>query len=150
MQKHKLEIRLITIMLSVFYVIFWAALYFVGYFFAANLLFYLIAVILTILTYLFVKKISKRLAIILVVITILVTAFTFYSGFEEDYCVQKGIQAEKTGPRFIKANKENAKALKGFNVKEGSEIGVNFKAHMLCHTTFNLKYTLFEQYFFIE
>ncbi|MBP7832513.1 MAG: hypothetical protein KA035_01960 [Candidatus Levybacteria bacterium] len=137
MQKRKLEIRLATVLLFVFYIIFWAALFFVGWFFAADLIFYLIALIFALLTYFFVKKMSKRLAIVFTIMTILVTGFTFYSGFEEDYCTNKGEKAENMGSKFVTATNDDAKALSAFGTKESMQIGVHFRTHMLCHRTFN-------------
>lgn len=50
---------------------------------------------------------------------------------------------------MIKATKEDAEKLDGavgMKIKEGSEIGIGFRAHFLCHSDFNFFQALKEKY----
>lgn len=69
------------------------------------------------------------------------------SGFEEDYCWGKGVEADGSGVAMIIATKEDVELL---NVEEGAQIGVSFRAHVLCHSTFSFIDALKEKYFLIK
>jgi len=126
---------IIAIVLSV---IFWAAIFFIGYFFTSQILFYVIAFLLLVFIYFFTSKVSKRLSIALSIITILVIVGVFMYGFEEDYCTRKGDEADRSGSTFVIATRDDASLLSAYEVKEGSQIGANFKHHMTCHHSFDL------------
>ena len=145
-QKKKLVTRLsiITMILSL---LFWVALYFIGYFFASQILFYVIAIAILALVYFFTSKVSKRLALVLSVITFLVIAGVFMYGFEEDYCTRKGDDADRSGSIFVIATKDDEITLQSYEVKEGSQIGANFKVHMTCHESFDLVDALRDRFF---
>jgi hypothetical protein len=127
--------------------IFWFFLLFIGYFFASHTLFPVVAFGITILIFVFMRKISHKIAITLTLITLLVSLIVIISSFEEDYCVKKGITADKTGLKMIPATKQDTVILKEFNIKPGDQIGVNFRTHMLCHHTFNLLNAMKDKYF---
>lgn len=128
----------------------WFLLLFIGYFLASNVIFLIILLAIIIAIFYFLRKPSQKIAITLSLITLLVSIIAIISSFEEDYCWGKGMQVDATGSKMVIATKEDAAALKGFDVKEGTQIGASFKAHMLCHNTFNLTEALNERYSFIK
>lgn len=133
-----------------FSTVFWFVLLFVGYFFASNIAFPIVSLTLGISMLYFLRKSSKKIAIVLSLITLLVSVVVIISGFEEDYCWEKGARADSTGSKFSTATKEDVLALNDFDIKEGSQIGISFKEHMLCHSSFNFEDALKEKYLFIK
>ena len=133
-----------------FSTVLWFIMLFIGYFFASNIIFPIISLILIVSIFYFLRKSSKKLAIILSLLTLLVSLVVIISSFEENYCWDKGTQADDTGSKMVIATKEDAVALKGFDVKEGAQIGVSFRTHMLCHNTFNFIEALKERYSFTK
>lgn len=125
---------------------FWFLIYFVGYFVASNIIFPITSIVLVALVFHFLSKLSKRLAIFISTITFLVSSYTFVVNFEEDYCSRKGFGVDKNGSEMVMATKEDELALKEFQVVEGMQIGVNFRTHMLCHTTFSFTDALKDNY----
>lgn len=85
-------------------------------------------------------------------VTIASATLNILFAFEEDYCWKKGEAADPKGSTMIIATKKDAEALtsEGFPVTEGSEIGLSFKTHMLCHDTFSLSSGLKEKYLFLK
>lgn len=133
-----------------FSTVFWFLLLFIGYFYASEVIFPIASLVLTIFMFYFLRKSSKKIAITLSIITLLVSFVVVISSFEEDYCWSKGTEADKTGSHMVVATRNDANALKGFGVKEGTQIGVSFRAHMLCHTTFNFTNAVKERYFLLR
>jgi len=131
-------------------VIIWILMFFVGYFFASSIYLPIVSIILSIGTFYFFRKSSRKLAIVLSILTLFVFFGVIVTGFEEDYCWGKGEEAERTGLKMVIATKEDAEDLKGFEVKEGAQIGAGFRSHMLCHNTFNFPEALRENYSFIK
>lgn len=127
---------------------FWFLILFVGYFVASSIFFPIFSIILVILIFYFLSKLSKKFAIFISIITFLVATYTFVLNFEEDYCSKKGFEVEKNGPEMVVATKEDELALKEFDVVEGMQIGINFRTHMLCHISFNFVGALRDKYFF--
>lgn len=125
---------------------FWFSIFFVGYFVASNIFFPITSIVLVLLVFHFLSKISNRLAIFISIVTFLVSSYTFVINFEEDYCSRKGFEVDKNGPEMVIATKEDELALKEFKVIEGMQIGVNFRTHMLCHTTFSFTKALKDKY----
>lgn len=99
---------------------------------------------------LFLRNVSLKAAGILSFITVLLTGLIVLSNFEENYCWEKGNQAEP-GPiaNMIAATNEDARKMSGYGIKPGDPIGISFRAHMLCHDTFRfsdaLKETMLRQ-----
>jgi hypothetical protein len=94
------------------------------------------------------RKVSTKASIYVPLLTLFCSVLLVTSGFEENYCWDKGdIAAGRNGNAMITATKEDAKALKGFDVTEGQQIGKSFRTHMLCHQTFNLTQAIQESYF---
>lgn len=98
----------------------------------------------------FLRKPSKKIAVILSLVTLLVSVAVIISSFEEDYCFEKGTQADSTGLKRVIAKKEDVMVLKDFDVNEGTQIGVSFQTHMLCHDTFNFMDAIKEKYSFTK
>ncbi len=116
----------------------WAALVFIGFFFASNPIFILVLLAIIGFSFYLINKFSTKLALLICTLTLFVSIIVIIANFEEDYCWNKGEEADNTSIHTIIATKEDAMALKSFDVKEGAEIGISFRAHMLCHNTFNL------------
>lgn len=102
--------------------------------------------VFAIITFSILKKRIGKFSYVISFLTLIVFIFSIIYRFEEQYCWNKGDQVD----RIIKATKEDAVKLKEFDVKEGQEIGAGFRAHMLCHDTFNLYSALKEKYLFIK
>lgn len=132
----------------------WLFLIFFGSFFLADIRFIAIALSIMFLAFYLIRRISRKSAYIIAIITLVTIVISFAYGFEESYCWAKGDEAEGklagTSAVIIKATKEDAEKLNGaagMNIKEGSEIGIGFRAHFLCHYDFNLAKALKESYF---
>jgi hypothetical protein len=98
--------------------------------------------------FLILHKVSKRIAISLSLITFFIAMFGIASVFEEDYCKKQAKGQEYYGRKgFIAATPQDAKILKDFDIKPGQDIPFSFRAHLLCHTTFNLGQAIEETYF---
>ena len=128
----------------------WFLLLFFGYFFVSSVVFPIISITLGLICFYALKRSSKKMAVILAVTTVIVSGIVIVSGFEEDYCWKKGDAADPTGTKMVKATASDAKRLQGFKVTEGSDIGVSFRAHMLCHDSFNFVKALEEKYIFLK
>lgn len=133
-----------------FSTIFWFLLLFIGYFFASNVIFPVVSLALVIAIFYFLRISSTRIAVMLSLITLFVSIVVIISSFEEDYCWGKGTEADNSGSKMVVATTQDAVALKGFDVKEGAQIGASFRAHMLCHNTFSLTEALKERYSFTK
>lgn len=86
---------------------------------------------------------SLKIVGVISLITIILTGLSFLSGFEEDYCSQKGMKADPKG-RMTEATQQDAAILKTYGVTEGQPINIGYRAHMLCHTTFHFSDALKE------
>ncbi len=124
--------------IATFIPLLWVALLFVGFFFASDIIFLILSIILAILIFLYFNKVSLKFALFLSIVTLFASFATIASSFEEDYCQKMGEKAAKSDSTMVTATKEDAEKLKDFDVKEGSQIGVSFRTHMLCHNSFNL------------
>jgi len=123
--------------IATFVPLLWAALLFVGFFFATDITFLIFSIILSTLVFSYFHRGSAKLAIFLSFITLLASFTAIISSFEEDYCTKKGQEAEKAGTKIVTATYDDAAQLKSYDVKEGATIGANFRAHMICHKSFN-------------
>lgn len=126
--------------------LFWFIFTFLGFFFASNRILPITGVLIAVTSYLYFRKYSHRLALFLLLGTLFVLSTILVSSFEEDYCWKQGIMADPTGGKFVRATKEDEKLLAWNNVKKGDEIGVAFRTHMLCHSTFNVWHALQKSY----
>ncbi len=133
-----------------FFPLIWLGMIFIGFFFASEYIFPIVSFAIAIFSFFYLKKFSKKAAIIISIITLLIPIVTIASSFEEDYCQKKGTEAVKTGGMTVVATKEDSEQLEGFDVKEGSQIGVSFRTHMICHNTFNFFEALKERYSFTK
>ncbi|MDO8658913.1 MAG: hypothetical protein Q7K55_09305 [Candidatus Levybacteria bacterium] len=120
---------------------------FIGALFSANPFFLIFVFISIIGVYSITKKKSSKIALMLSFLTFLVTLVAYISSFEENYCWDKGTQADPTGLKMIIVTREGEKAIDNYNVKAGEQISVSFRAHMLCHKTFNFSNAIKEKYF---
>lgn len=129
------------------YTVLWTFFLFFGFFFASNFSFLLFSIVLIATTFFLAKKFAPKFAFWLTLVTALTAITAIAYGFEEDYCENKGFQADRTGGKMVTATKEDEEMLGGFEfVKEGSEIGLSFREHMLCHNTFDFVEAVKEKY----
>lgn len=129
-----------------FSTVFWFLLLFVGFFYASNIIFLAVSAVLVIMVFFLLHKTSERTALFLSLMTLFVSAVVIASSFEEDYCWKKGLEADSSGSKMISATPEDVQKLQGYDVKEGAQIGVSFRAHMLCHSSFNFTEALKEKF----
>ncbi len=118
--------------------LFWFILVFISFSFASQPILPLLTLILCLTLYFFFRKYSKKIALFLTLGTAIVMLIVLITSFEEDYCLKQGYIMDRSGTKSIRATKDDAKRLKDFGVFTGQEIGVSFRAHMLCHNTFDL------------
>lgn len=78
---------------------------------------------------------SKKLAGVIVVLFFLLGIISFFSGFEESYCWQKGTEAEaRYGVKLLQATIQEKKDDPGI-----TEITPSWRAHLACHRTFDFQ-----------
>lgn len=126
--------------------VFWFAFLFVGSFFASHVLFPLLGLVMSGLAFFAFRKYGMKLAGVVGGITLLVGLSVVLSSFEEAVCWGKGAEADPTGSQMIIASAHDATLLADFNVNEGDQIGVAFRAHMACHETFSWSENLQQKY----
>lgn len=114
----------------------WIFSVFIGYDFSPVLAL-IIAFAFVIILFYFITKSSLKFALLFATVSLAVLIPMLLNGFEEGYCVQKGNAADRTGSKMVNATKQDDILLKKYGVFYGGQIGVNFRAHMLCHSSFN-------------
>jgi hypothetical protein len=140
--------RMRMIVISLISLIIWGLLYFIGYFVAASIWFPVTVILITVIIYIKVTSLTRpAIGTVFAVITISLAVFSFFGNFEENYCWNKGVQADLTGSEMTDANPaSDSRIFRDYRIGAGSKVGVAFIAHMRCHETFNLTAALKEKF----
>ncbi len=132
--------------------VFWVIFTFIGYFFASNVSFLIISLLLTALVYYFIQKISRKSALYISALTVVVIIISIGASFEENYCWGEGDEAlAKSGTETVIATIEDEQKLNGasgIRVKAGEPVYTHFRAHFICHRDFEFSQALKEKYLF--
>jgi hypothetical protein len=148
--KFRINFIIILTLIIIFSLIFWAGFIFIGPFFAARIWFPIIIILMSVIGYLIIKRLTEPVfGIIFLVITLCIGLVAFKIGFEEDYCVTKGILADPYN-KVIDVKPEYQKILQKYGMNKASKVGLNFITHMRCHENFNFLSAVKDNYLRIK
>ncbi|NTU46866.1 hypothetical protein HGA88_04545 [Candidatus Roizmanbacteria bacterium] len=147
----KKRISLVAHSIVTFLPILWILFMFVGYTFATSILFWVVAIICIAANFFLSKWLLPKWKIALPLLMAFIVIYTFLGGFEEDYCVEKGMKADPNGSKMVIATKEDERLIQGvMHVRAGQEMSLNFKTHFECHATFDFLKAVGDSYLKIK